>query len=484
MISDSAPAKVKAERRTAKKGSVLVVDDEEIMRDVLETLLSAEGYRVDLAKTGEEGLDAYGRRSYDVVLLDVSMPGIGGLRALEGFLKLDADAVVVMITAYATFDTAIAAWERGAFGCIRKPFQNEQIIATAAVGIKRRRKEEERRTLRRAMSRAVDRGAIVGRSDIMQEVFRLVEQVAPARSTILITGESGTGKELIAQAIHEASPRAGKPFVTVNSSNIPSELLESELFGHTRGAFTGAVAAKKGLFEVADNGSIFLDEIGDIPPETQARLLRVIQEREFTPLGDTSPRRVDVRIIAATNIELREAVKQGTFREDLYYRLSVVPIELPPLRDRREDILPLAQHFIRKYNEENARKVSEQIAPEVLALLEAYSWPGNVRELENAIERAVVIAPGDEITRECLRTEVSDPEAALAVARASAGSAAALDIGRGVNFYDEVRRFEIDLIRRALEQTVGHQSRAARLLGMNPTTLNSKIKTYNINLRP
>lgn len=483
MITDSATAKVKTERRTARKGSVLVVDDEEIMRDVLETLLSAEGYRVDLSKTGEEGLDAYDRRAYDVVLLDVSMPGIGGLRALEGFLKLDADAVVVMITAYATFDTAIAAWERGAFGCIRKPFQNEQISGTVAAGIKRRRKEEERRTLRRAMSKAVDRGGIVGRSDIMQEVFRLVEQVAPARSTILITGESGTGKELIAQAIHEASPRAGKPFVTVNSSNIPSELLESELFGHTRGAFTGAVAAKKGLFEVADGGSIFLDEIGDIPPETQARLLRVIQEREFTPLGDTTPRRVDVRIVAATNIELREAVKQGTFREDLYYRLSVVPIELPPLRDRREDILPLAQHFIRKYNEENGRKVSEQIAPDVLALLEGYSWPGNVRELENAVERAVVIAPIDEITRECLRTEVSDPQAALAVARASAGSAASLDIGRGVNFYDEVRRFEIDLIRRALEQTGGHQSRAARLLGMNPTTLNSKIKTYNINLR-
>jgi len=300
----------KTERRVARKGSVLIVDDEEIMREVLETLLSNEGYRVDLAKTGEEGLESYGRRAYDVVLLDVSMPGIGGLRALEEFLKMDSDAVIVMITAYATFDTAIAAWEHGAFGCIRKPFQNEQITMTVAAGIKRRRKEEERQTLRRAMSRAVDRGAIVGHSDIMQEVFRLVEQVAPARSTVLITGESGTGKELIAKAIHEASPRAGRPFVTVNSSNIPSELLESELFGHTRGAFTGAVAAKKGLFEVADGGSIFLDEIGDIPPETQVRLLRVIQEREFTPLGDTTPRRVDVRIIAATNIELKEAVRE------------------------------------------------------------------------------------------------------------------------------------------------------------------------------
>ena len=467
----------------AKRGSILVVDDEEIMRDVLETLLSAEGYRVDLSKTGEEGLDTYTKRPYDVVLLDVSMPGIGGLRALEEFLKLDADAVVLMITAYATFDTAIAAWEKGAFGCIRKPFQNEHIKAQVAAGIKRRRKEEERRSLRQAMSREVDRGAIIGRSDIMQEVFRVVEQVAPARSTVLITGESGTGKELIAKAIHEASPRVGRAFVTVNSSNIPSELLESELFGHTRGAFTGAVAAKKGLFEVADGGSIFLDEIGDIPPETQVRLLRVIQEREFTPLGDTTPRRVDVRIIAATNIDLKEAVRQGVFREDLYYRLSVVPIELPPLRDRHEDILPLAQHFVRKYNEENGRQVSEHVNPEVLSLLENYSWPGNVRELENAIERAVVIAPGDEVTRECLRREIADPQAAAAVAREAVGASSGIDVTRGVNFYDEVRRFEIDLIRRALDQTGGHQSRAARLLGMNPTTLNSKIKTYNINLR-
>src|ERR671932_1711220 len=397
----------------AKKGSILVVDDEEIMRDVLETLLSAEGYRVDLARTGEEGLEAYGRKPYDVVLLDVSMPGMGGLRALEEILRADPEAVVVMITAYATFDTAIAAWERGAFRCIRKPFQNDLIVEQVAAGVKQRRKEEERQTLRRAMSRSVAREGIVGRSEKMQAVFSLVDQVAPARSTVLITGESGTGKELIAKAIHESSPRAQKPFVTVNSSNIPSELLESELFGHTRGAFTGAVAAKKGLFEVADGGSIFLDEIGDIPPETQVRLLRVIQEREFTPLGDTTPRRVDVRIIAATNIDLKEAVKQGTFREDLYYRLSVVPIELPPLRDRLEDILPLAQHFIRKYNEENGRQVSEHINPEVLALLENYSWPGNVRELENTLEHAVVIAPGSEITRGCLRPEISDPQTVI-----------------------------------------------------------------------
>ena len=464
----------------AKKGSVLVIDDEEIMRDVLETLLSAEGYRVDLTKTGEEGLEAYGRRAYDVVLLDVSMPGMGGLRALEEILKIDAEAVVTMITAYATFDTAIAAWERGAFGCIRKPFKNEQVTATIAAGIKRRRKEEERQTLRRAMGRSVNRG-IIGRSEKMQAIFQLVDQVAPARSTVLVTGESGTGKEIVARAIHDQSPRAAKAFVTVNSSNIPSELLESELFGHTRGAFTGAVAAKKGLFEVADGGSVFLDEIGNIPPETQARLLRVIQEREFTPLGDTTPRRVDVRIIAATNVDLKEAVRQGTFREDLYYRLAVVPIELPPLRERREDILPLAQHFIRKYNEENARHISDQLAPEVLALMEAYTWPGNVRELENVMERAVVIAPTDEVTSRCLPTEISEPQRSLG-ASVSPG-AESVDVGRGVDFYDEVRRFEVDLIRRALERTSGHQSRAARLLGMNATTLNSKIKTYNIQLR-
>jgi DNA-binding NtrC family response regulator len=385
-----------------------------------------------------------------------------------------------MVTAYATFETAVSAWEKGATGCVRKPFQNEQILALVTKGIRKRRQEEERQTLRQAMTRSVKRDAIIGRSPLMETVFRMVDRVAPARSTVLITGESGTGKELVAKAIHEASPRHDKPFVVVNCSNIPSELLESELFGHTKGAFTGAVAAKKGLFEVADGGSIFLDEVGDIPPETQVRLLRVIQEREFTPLGETSSRKVDVRIVAATNVDLKEAVRNGTFREDLYYRLSVVPLELPSLRERREDILPLAQHFIRKYNIENAREISENISPEVLSLLEAYYYPGNVRELENIIERAVVIAPDDFLTPDCLRPEVRDPEAAQAMIRDTAGASENIDLTRGINFYDEVRRFEIDLIRRALDQTGGHQSRAARLLGLNATTLNSKIKTYNI----
>jgi DNA-binding NtrC family response regulator len=467
----------------AKKGTILVCDDEEIMRDVLETILAGAGYKVDLAKTGEEAIQLYEQKTYDVVLMDVSMPGVGGLTALETIIQMDAEAVVLMITAYATFDTAISAWDKGAEGCIRKPFQNEQILALVARGIKKRRKEEERVSLRQAMTRSVKRDAIIGRSEQMENVFRLVERVAPARSTVLVTGESGTGKELVAKSIHESSLRADKPFVIVNCSNIPSELLESELFGHTKGAFTGAVAAKKGLFEVADTGSIFLDEIGDLRPETQVRLLRVIQEREFTPVGETTPVKVDVRIIAATNVDLKEAVKNGTFREDLYYRLSVVPIELPPLRTRREDILPLAQHFIRKYNAENLRQVSENLSPEVLSLLENYYYPGNVRELENIIERAVVIAPTDEITIECLRPEVRDPNSALDAMQDGEGLTEEIDISRGVNFYDKVRRFETELIRRALDQTGGHQSRAARLLGLNATTLNSKIKSYNIMLR-
>jgi DNA-binding NtrC family response regulator len=464
----------------AKKDSILVCDDEEIMREVLETILTGAGYKVDLAKTGEEAVEAYEQKTYDVVLMDVSMPGKGGLTALEEIIRMDAEAVVLMVTAYATFDTAISAWDKGAAGCIRKPFQNEQILALVARGIKQRRKEEERISLRQAMTRSVKRDAIIGRSEQMESVFRLVERVAPARSTVLVTGESGTGKELVAKSIHESSLRADKPFVVVNCSNIPSELLESELFGHTRGAFTGAVAAKKGLFEVADTGSIFLDEIGDLRPETQVRLLRVIQEREFTPLGETATVKVDVRIIAATNVDLKEAVKNGTFREDLYYRLSVVPIELPPLRTRREDILPLAQHFIRKYNAENLRQISENLSPEVLSLLENYYYPGNVRELENIIERAVVIAPTDEITVECLRPEVRDPNLAREMIQDGEGTSEDIDISRGVNFYDQVRRFETDLIRRALDQTGGHQSRAARLLGLNATTLNSKIKSYNI----
>ncbi|HEY7912080.1 MAG TPA: sigma-54 dependent transcriptional regulator [Blastocatellia bacterium] len=463
----------------AKKGSILVVDDEEVMRDVLESLLVTEGYQVELARTGEEGLDKFQQRPFDLVLLDVSMPGMGGLSTLEEILKVDAETVIIMITAYATFDTAISAWQRGAFNCIRKPFDNREILKLIAAGIRRRRKDEERRTLRQTLKRSTDSKEIVARSEKMLEILAFVEQVAPARTTILITGESGTGKELIARAIHNQSSRSDKPFVTVNSANLPTELLESELFGHVRGAFTGAVAAKKGYFEVADGGTIFLDEIGTISMETQAKLLRVIQERDFTPLGDTTRRQVDVRIVAATNVDLRQAAEEGTFREDLFYRLNVIAINLPPLRDRREDVLPLAQHFIRKYNAENARQISDHISSEVLSLLEAYHWPGNVRELENVIERGVIIARGDDLRPEDLREEVRNPQRAAAQAGAQR-IATQIDLSRGISFYDEVNRFQVELIRRALEITGGHQSRAAKLLGMNTTTLNSKIRYYNI----
>jgi DNA-binding NtrC family response regulator len=463
----------------AKKGSILVVDDEEVIRDVLGSLLSDESYQVELAKTGEEGLDKFQQRPHDLVLLDISMPGIGGLRTLEEVLKIDSEAVVLMITAYATFDTAIAAWQRGAFSCIKKPFDNTEILRVVAAGLRRRRKDEERRALKHTLRRSTAGKEIVARSANMIELLAMVEQVAPARSTVLITGESGTGKELIARAIHNQSARADKPFVTVNSANLPTELLESELFGHIRGAFTGAVAAKKGYFEVADGGSIFLDEIGNISMETQAKLLRVIQERDFTPLGETTPRQVDVRIIAATNVDLKQAVDEGSFREDLFYRLNVIQLRLPPLRERREDVLPLAQHFIRKYAAENNRQITDQISGPVLSTLEAYHWPGNVRELENVIERAVIVAHGSSIEREDIRQEVLNPQ--QAAAQASGQSVAnQIDLTQGISFYDEVNRFQIELIRRALEITGGHQSRAAKLLGMNTTTLNSKIRYYNI----
>ncbi len=469
-----------------RKGTILVIDDEEVMRDVLESLLTAEGYRVDTARTGEEGLEKFRERPYDLILLDVSMPGMGGIATLQELLRIDPEAVVVIITAYATFETAMAAWQLGAFNCIRKPFQNDQIVQIVEAGIRRRRKDEERRILSQTLRQGSALRQIIARSPKMRKVLDLVAQVAPTRSTVLIQGESGTGKELIARAIHFLSPRAETgQFVAVNCSNVSPELLESDLFGHVKGAFTGAIAAKKGRFEIADGGSIFLDEIGNISLDIQAKLLRVIQEREFTPVGDTTTRRVDVRIIAATNIDLKKAVSEGRFREDLFYRLNVITIHVPPLRERKEDILPLVQHFIRKFNAENNRNISTDLDPEVLRALEEYPWPGNVRELENVIERAVIIARGDRLTLECLPDEILDPRAAADFLHRVKTEDLTRDIpiAQGISFYDEVAKFEISLIRRALEITGGNQSRAARLLGMNTTTLNSKIKAYNITVK-
>jgi DNA-binding NtrC family response regulator len=469
-----------------RKGTILVIDDEEVMRDVLESLLTAEGYRVDTARTGEEGLEKFRERPYDLILLDVSMPGMGGIATLQELLRIDPEAVVVVITAYATFETAMAAWQLGAFNCIRKPFQNDQIVQIVEAGIRRRRKDEERRILSQTLRQGSALRQIIARSPKMRKLLDLVAQVAPTRSTVLIQGESGTGKELIARAIHFLSPRAETgQFVAVNCSNVSPELLESDLFGHVKGAFTGAIAAKKGRFEIADGGSIFLDEIGNISLDIQAKLLRVIQEREFTPVGDTTTRRVDVRIIAATNIDLKKAVSEGRFREDLFYRLNVITIHVPPLRERKEDILPLVQHFIRKFNAENNRNISTELDPEVLRALEEYPWPGNVRELENVIERAVIIARGDRLTLECLPDEILDPRAAADFLHRVKTEDLTRDIpiAQGISFYEEVAKFEISLIRRALEITGGNQSRAARLLGMNTTTLNSKIKAYNITVK-
>jgi DNA-binding NtrC family response regulator len=470
-----------------KKGAILVVDDEEIMRDVLESLLSSEGYRVDLARDGDEGLEKFRDRPYDVVLLDVAMPGMGGIAALEEVLKVDPEAVVVMITAYATFETAMTAWQMGAFNCIRKPFQNEQILQVVQAGINRRRKDEERRLLSQTLRESADLKKIIARSHKMRKILDLVAQIAPTRSTVLIQGESGTGKELVARAIHFSSPRSEHgQFVAVNCSNVSPELLESDLFGHIKGAFTGAIAAKKGRFEIADGGTIFLDEIGNVTVDIQAKLLRVIQEREFTPVGDTGVRKLDVRIIAATNSDLKKAMLEGRFRDDLYYRLNVITISIPPLRERKEDILPLVQHFIRKYNEENNRQFSAELDPEVLRLLEEYPWPGNVRELENMIERAMVIARNDRMDVECLADEILDPRAAEEFLRRISGESLInpeVGITQGFSFYDEVAKFEINLIRQALEITGGNQSRAARLLGMNTTTLNSKVKSYNITVK-
>ena len=376
----------------ARSGSVLVIDDEEVMREILEALLGREGYRVKVASSGEEGLDLARSTGFDAAIVDVMMPGIDGIAVLEELKKIDEDLPVVMVTAFASVETAISAMKRGAFDYITKPFKNDEVIVVVRNAVERRQLVAENAALRQSLhAQAQKFSGIIGRSPRMRQVFNLIMQAAPSRSTILITGESGTGKELVARAIHANSPRADRAFVTVNSGNLPPDLLESTLFGHVKGAFTGAINPKKGLYDLADKGSIFFDEIGNIPHETQAKLLRVMQEREFMRLGGIETIRVDARIIAATNCDLKEMVDDGRFREDLYYRLHVINIYLPPLRERKDDIPPLTQHFLEKYSEENG-KPDIELKPEALDLLMEYSWPGNVRELENVIERAVVLS--------------------------------------------------------------------------------------------
>ena len=379
---------------TSRNGTILVVDDEEIMREILETLLTREGYDVRLASSGAEGLELARALPFDAAIVDIMMPGLDGIATLDELKRIDEDLDVIIITAYASVESAISAMKTGAFDYITKPFKNDEVLVVVRNAMERRRLVNENRNLRQNIQERYHKFAnIIGRSPRMRQVFDLIIQAAPSRSTILIQGESGTGKELVARAIHANSSRSERSFVTVNSGNLPPDLLESTLFGHVKGAFTGAVYPKKGMFDLADKGSIFFDEIGNVPLETQAKLLRVIQERDFMRLGGMETIKVDVRIIAATNVDLRQMMEEGKFREDLFYRLHVISIQLPPLRDRKDDIPLLVQHFLEKYGEEN-RKAGLELTPDALDLLTEYDWPGNVRELENVIERAVVLTPG------------------------------------------------------------------------------------------
>lgn len=454
------------------QATILVIDDEEVMREVLGTLLEKEGYRVLTAATSDEGLQLFQGEPVDLVLLDLMLPGKNGLKVLEEILGIDRDAVVVMISAYATIESAVQATKQGAFDFLTKPFKNEELLHVIRNGLRRRMLEIENRRLKESLAERYSFENIIGKSEPMQRVFDLIRHVGPTRSTVLITGESGTGKELVAKAIHNVSPRADKPFVALNSGGIPPDLLESELFGHVRGAFTGAVAAKKGLFELADGGTVFLDEIGNLPPQTQGKLLRVIQEREFRRVGGLENIKVDVRLIAATNVDLKAAVERGDFREDLYYRLNVITIHLPPLRERKSDIPLLVDHFVRRFCEANARPLC-RVDPQAMRMLIEYDWPGNVRELENTIERAVVLAPPEGlITADLFPKDVTD-SAAVNLAQIEL-------FGDGASLKEKVREFEKNLILAALEKCEWNQKRAARLLRVNPTTLNEKLKRLGI----
>ena len=458
-----------------RNASILVIDDEEIMREILDALLTREGYHVRLAASGAEGIELAKSVPFDAAIVDVMMPGMDGLAALEELKKLDEELPVLMITAFASVETAISAMKRGAFDYVTKPFKNDEVLVVVRNAVERRQLKAENTALRQTLqAQQQSFSGIIGRSPRMKQVFDLIIQAAPSRSTILITGESGTGKELAARAIHSNSLRSDRAFVTVNSGNLPSDLLESTLFGHVKGAFTGAVYPKKGLCDLADKGSIFFDEIGNIPLETQAKLLRVMQEREFMRLGGMETIKVDVRIIAATNCDLRQMVEEGRFREDLFYRLHVISVYLPPLRERKEDIPVIAHHFLAKYSEEN-RKPGLELTAAALDLLMEYDWPGNVRELENVIERAVVLTSGPRIDADLIPDNVR--------------SSPRFHIPRfvvppeGISFKDVITSVEKRLIEETLEAAGGVQKKAAELLKIKPTTLNEMIKRYEIGPR-
>jgi len=451
--------------------NILVIDDEEILQDVLTSLLQKEGFNTFNAKTGQEGLDLLAKEDIDLVLLDLMLPDLSGNEVLKKIRATDPEQVVVVITAFSSIEGAIEAMREGAFHYIPKPFKNEEVLLTIRQGLERRRLATENRALKAELKQRYGFDNIIGKSKPMQKVFELVELAAPAKSNILILGESGTGKELVSKAIHLHSRRADGPFVTVNSGSMPADLLESNLFGHVKGSFTGAVSNKKGLFEMAQNGSIFFDEIGNIPLDTQAKLLRVIQEREFMRLGGVETLTADVRIIAATNANLEEEVQKGEFREDLYYRLNVITIPLPPLRHRTEDIPLLVRHFLAKYSAEND-KLLDDVDSSAMEILMDYHWPGNVRELENVLERAAVLSTGPTLTVDLLPPAVREPNTSPAPMTTLPTN--------GLSFKEAITSYERQLIVRALQRSGGVQKRAAQLLKVKPTTLHEMMKRLEI----
>jgi two-component system response regulator AtoC len=451
--------------------SVLVVDDEPSIRHVVSVVLNDHGYEPRAVATAAEALKEVAARPYDVVLTDVRMPGMDGLALLAEVRRLQPEAVVVVMSAYGSRDTALEAMRAGAADYIAKPFRPDELALVLGKVQERERLAQENRRLRRELSGAYRADAIVGGSEAIQEALRQLRKVAPQKTTVLLEGESGTGKELAARAIHELSPRASLPFVAVNCGAIPAELLESELFGHVKGAFTDARRDKKGLALEADGGTLFLDEIGELPLGLQVKLLRFLQEEEVRPVGDVRSRRVDVRVIAATARDLAAAVAAGTFREDLYWRLNVVAVRLPPLRARRDDVVPLAQHFLARYARLRPELPGLALSPEARETLLAHRWPGNVRELEHAMERAVVLAEGPLIREDDL------PEAVRAGATPGAPpppEAGDLSVKRAI------RSTEERLIRAALERTGGNRTRAAELLELSYRALLYKIKEYGI----
>ena len=458
--------------QAAAQGAILIVDDEASIRESLQTLLEMEGFTVETAATGEEGLAKIAERPMDLVLLDFALPDRNGLEILRDIRDRDPELGVIMITAYGTVENAVAAMQAGATNFIQKPWDNEKLVADVRAVVGRRRAEEENIQLKRALKQRYNFENIVGKSEPMLKIFDLVAQVAPSRSTVLLQGESGTGKELIAKAIHMNSPRKDRPFVPVNTGSTPADLLESTLFGHVKGAFTSAVASKKGLFEIADRGTLFLDEIGTMSMETQAKILRVLQDRKFMHLGGVQEIQVDVRIIAATNVDLRQLTREGRFREDLFYRLNVIMIDLPSLRQRREDIPLLLDHFIRKFAEENDRPV-RQTAPEALRALLEYGWPGNVRELENVVERAVVLSSGPTVTLDLLPDHIVGRSAGLQV----------LEPRPHASLFEIVEECERRIIVDMLEKCNWNQTDAAERFHIPLSTLNQKIKRLSIEIK-